>query len=978
MCRKFAIFVIRTWKKSSGVYLIYGMSEGNIIVRRAKVNNLKDITVEIPRGKFVVVTGISGSGKSSLAFDTLFAEGQRRFAESLSSYARQFLGRMSKPDVELIEGIPPAIAIEQKVNTRNPRSTIATSTEIYDYLRMIFARIGRTYSPVTGEEVKCHSVNDVMAWLFEGEASAVYLLADLGWERRDDKVELMLQLKEEGYSRFFTDKVVRIEEVMKSAETGEYPDSLYLLIDRLKLPRFADGLPVGTEGEGWAQSAWDDLQTRLHSSIDSAFDKGNGTIVVRREIAGAVEMKQFVNRFEADGMEFVKPDEYLFSFNSPLGACPVCGGLGQIIGISEDLVVPDKSKTIYDGAIACWRGEKMGWFKDLLVKNSTKYGIPIFEPYCNLSQEVKDMIWKGCPAETEEESVIGLNEFFRWVEANRYKVQYKYMLTRYSGRTVCHDCGGSRLRKEALYVKVGGKNIHELLCMNVDHLLDFFENIDITPYEHRVADKAIGEIVSRLRYIQDVGLSYLTLNRTSNTLSGGESQRINLVTALGSSLVGSLYILDEPSIGLHPRDTERLIAVLKRLRDIGNTVVVVEHDEEIMRAADLLIDIGPKAGINGGEIVFEGRLGDEADASVRERSLTLQYLEGDRVRYRRKKRDWSYSIVVEGAMEHNLKDIDVRFPLGVLTVVTGVSGSGKSSLVGDVLYPAIYRHINHAGAAPGTFRGLSGNLDRITHVEYVDQNPIGKSSRSNAVTYLKVYDDIRKLLSDQQYAKMNGFTPSHFSFNMDGGRCPECQGEGFVKIGMQFMADVSMVCESCGGRRFKPDILEVKYKGKNIDDMLNMSVEEAISFFGSQDDPVAKRIAERLQPLVDVGLSYIKLGQSSSTLSGGESQRIKLAYFLSINDVAPRSKSQKILFIFDEPTTGLHFYDVEKLLKSFDALLAKGHSIIVVEHNLDVIKAADWVIDLGPEAGDGGGHLVYAGTPEKLSSCKESYTARYM
>ena len=514
--------------------------------------------------------------------------------------------------------------------------------------------------------------------------------------------------------------------------------------------------------------------------------------------------------------------------------------------------------------------------------------------------------------------------------------------------------------------------------MNVDQLLDFFEKIDITPYERRVADKAIGEIVSRLRYIQDVGLSYLTLNRTSNTLSGGESQRINLVTALGSSLVGSLYILDEPSIGLHPRDTERLIAVLKRLRDIGNTVVVVEHDEEIMRAADLLIDIGPKAGINGGEIVFEGRLGEETDASVRERSLTLQYLEGERGRYQRKKRDWSYSIVVEGAMEHNLKDIDVRFPLGVLTVVTGVSGSGKSSLVGDVLYPAIYRHINHAGAAPGTFRGLSGNLDRITHVEYVDQNPIGKSSRSNAVTYLKVYDDIRKLLSDQQYAKMNGFTPSHFSFNMDGGRCPECQGEGFVKIGMQFMADVSMVCESCGGRRFKPDILEVKYKGKNIDDILNMSVEEAITFFGSQDDPVAKRIAERLQPLVDVGLSYIKLGQSSSTLSGGESQRIKLAYFLSINDVAPRSKSQKILFIFDEPTTGLHFYDVEKLLKSFDALLAKGHSIVVVEHNLDVIKAADWVIDLGPEAGDGGGHLVYAGTPEKLSSCKESYTARYM
>ena len=599
-----------------------------------------------------------------------------------------------------------------------------------------------------------------------------------------------------------------------------------------------------------------------------AFDKGDGTMCVRRERGSEMELKTFVNRFEADGMEFVRPDEYLFSFNSPLGACPVCGGLGQIIGISEDLVVPDKSKTIYDGAIACWRGDKMGWFKDQLVRNSSRYGIPIFESYCNLSQEVRDLIWKGHQAETEEDSIIGLNEFFRWVEANRYKIQYKYMLSRYSGRTVCHECGGSRLRKEALYVKVGGKNIHELLCMNVDQLLEFFRNIDITPFERRIVAKAIEEIVSRLQYISDVGLSYLTLNRTSNTLSGGESQRINLVTALGSSLVGSLYILDEPSIGLHPRDTERLIAVLKRLRDIGNTVVVVEHDEEIMRAADLLIDIGPRAGINGGEIVFSGKIGDEAESSIRERSLTLQYLHGERPRYQRAKRKWTYSIKVEGAMEHNLKDIDVTFPLNVLTVVTGVSGSGKSSLVGDILHPAVYRYLNHAGAAPGTFRGLSGNLDRITHIEYVDQNPIGKSSRSNAVTYLKVYDDIRKLLSDQQYAKMNGFTPSHFSFNMDGGRCPECQGEGFVKIGMQFMADVSMVCEACGGKRFKPDILEVRYKEKNIDDILNMSVEEAISFFGSQEDLLAQRIAERLQPLVDVGLSYIKLGQSSSTLSG--------------------------------------------------------------------------------------------------------------
>ena len=932
--------------------------EGNIIVRRAKVNNLKDVTVEIPRGKFVVITGISGSGKSSLAFDTLFAEGQRRFAESLSSYARQFLGRMSKPDVELIEGIPPAIAIEQKVNTKNPRSTIATSTEIYDYLRMIYARIGRTCSPVTGVEVKCHTVQDVMEYIYENEDSTLYILADLGWAEREDKVELMLQLKEEGYTRFFTDAPVRIEEVMKNAQTGEYPDELYLLVDRVRNPKKDD----------------EDQKTRLLASVDTAFNRGGGTMYVRSE-----ELKMFCDRFEADGMTFQKPDEYLFSFNSPLGACPVCGGLGKIIGISEDLVVPDKSKSIYEGAIACWRGDKMGWFKDQIVKNSTRYGIPIFEPYCNLSQSVRDMIWKGCPAETEEESIVGLNEFFKWVEANRYKVQYKYMLNRYSGKTVCQDCGGSRLRKEALYVKVGGKNIHELLSLNVTELLEFLENIQLEENDRKIASKAIEEIISRLKYIQDVGLGYLTLNRTSNTLSGGESQRINLVTALGSSLVGSLYILDEPSIGLHPRDTEKLIGVLKRLRDIGNTVVVVEHDEEIMRAADLLIDIGPKAGVHGGEIVYKGVLGDYADQSEMDKSLTLQYLEGGRQRYVRKRRSWDYSIKVEGAMEHNLKDIDVAFPLGVLTVVTGVSGSGKSSLVGDILYPALYRHINQSGAAPGTFRGLSGNLDRITQVEYVDQNPIGKSSRSNAVTYLKVYDDIRKLLSDQQYAKLNGYTPSHFSFNMDGGRCPECQGEGFVKIGMQFMADVSMVCEACGGRRFKPDILEVRYKGKNIDDILNMSVDEAIAFFGSQDDAVAKRIAERLQPLVDVGLSYIKLGQSSSTLSGGESQRVKLAYFLSMNDQPVKaSKVQRILFIFDEPTTGLHFYDVEKLLKSFDALLAKGHSIVVVEHNPDVIRSADWVIDLGPEAGDGGGQLVFTGTPDQLKACPSSYTSKYI
>ena len=982
-------------------------AEGSIIIRGAKVNNLKNLTVEIPRGKFVVITGISGSGKSSLAFDTLFAEGQRRFAESLSSYARQFLGRMSKPDVEAIEGIPPAIAIEQKVNIRNPRSTVATTTEIYDYLRLIFAKIGKTYSPVSGRLVTASSAGDVLKFIEsikpEGDANIpVYILADISWAGRDDKVELMLALKEEGFSRFFTDRQVSIEDVMRLSESGDFPEKLSLLVDRLKL---------GAAGIS------EELAARLHSSVQTAFDKGEGRISVCWQDGDGLHSEEFSNKFEMDGIKFRQPDEYLFSFNSPLGACPVCGGLGEIIGISEDLVVPDKSRTIYDDAIACWRGEKMGWFRDLLVKNAAKFGIPIFEPYHNLTQEQRDKIWNGCPAANEEDSIVGLNEFFKWVEQNKYKIQYKYMLSRYSGKTICHECGGSRLRREALYVKVGGKNIHELLKMNVGQLAEFFRNIDLNEYDRSVAGKAIEEILDRLDYINDVGLGYLTLDRRSNSLSGGESQRINLVAALGSSLVGSLYILDEPSIGLHPRDTDRLISVLKRLRDIGNTVVVVEHDENIMKAADLLIDIGPKAGVNGGEIVFEGRLEDavktiEGAASGHvqnenvvsnrkednergvsgeefgttsyalkslDHSLTLQYLTGRRSRITRQKRSWNYSITIEGAMEHNLKDIDVKFPLGVLTVVTGVSGSGKSSLVGDILYPAIYREINHAGPVPGTFRGLSGNTDRITQVEYVDQNPIGRSSRSNAVTYLKIYDDIRKLLSDQQYAKINGYTPSFFSFNQDGGRCPECQGDGFVKISMQFMADVTMVCEACGGKRFKPDILEVRYQGKNIDDILSMSVEEAIEFFGTQSDPTAQRIAAKLQVLVDVGLGYITLGQSSSTLSGGESQRIKLAYFMLMNaEQSGKAKEQKILFIFDEPTTGLHFYDVEKLLKSFDALLARGHSIVVVEHNADVIRAADWVIDLGPEAGDGGGHVVFAGTPEDLRSCKESYTARYI
>ena len=934
-------------------------TEGNIIIRRAKVNNLKDITVEIPRNRLVVVTGISGSGKSSLAFDTLFAEGQRRFAESLSSYARQFLGRMSKPDVEMIEGIPPAIAIEQKVNIRNPRSTVATTTEIYDFMRLLFARIGRTYSPVSGLEVRAHTVQDVLRPIFDGEAHTVYILSDIRWKDRKDKVELMLQLKEEGYGRFFdtdTREVLRIEDVMQM--DGNYPENLHLLVDRAKTKGDAD----------------EDLRTRLLSSVQTAFDKGEGDMSI--VLDGT--RKAFCSRFELDGMTFREPDEYLFSFNSPLGACPECGGLGKIIGISEDLVVPDKTKTIYDGAVACWRGDKMGWFKDLVVKNAEKYDIPVFVPYCKLTERQRNTLWTArSGGVTDESTIVGIDEFFEWVNQNRYKIQYKYMLSRYSGRTTCHACGGSRLRKEALYVRVGGKNIHELLSMTIDELLAFFECVKLTDYELGIAGKAIEEIVYRLRCIQDVGLGYLTLSRAMNTLSGGESQRVNLVTALGSSLVGSMYILDEPSIGLHPRDTDRLIAVLKRLRDIGNTVVVVEHDPEIIRAADLLIDMGPKAGVHGGEVVFQG-IAEQFTPEELKRSLTLQYLTGERKPYVRAKRPWQYSITVNGAMQNNLKDIDVQFPLGVMTVVTGVSGSGKSSLVGDILYPALHRRINETGDLPGTFKGLSGNLDRITRVEYVDQNPIGKSSRSNAVTYLKVYDDIRKLLSEQQFARINGFTPSFFSFNQEGGRCPECQGDGFVKIGMQFMADVTMICESCGGKRFKPEILEVRYRDKNIDDILNMSVEEAIAFFSSQPEDLAKSIAEQLQPLVDVGLGYIKLGQPSSTLSGGESQRIKLAYFLSLSKNDDRPRKDRILFMFDEPTTGLHFYDVEKLLKAFDALLSRGHSVVVVEHNLDVIRSADWVIDLGPDAGDRGGEVVFAGTPEDLVRQGKTFTGMYL
>ena len=929
--------------------------EEYIEIKGARVNNLKNLTLRIPRGKFVVVTGISGSGKSSLAFDTLYAEGQRRFSESLSSYARQFLGRMTKPDVDGIDGVPPAVAIEQKVNIRNPRSTVATTTEIYDFLRLLYARIGRTVSPVSGEEVRRDGVQDVMDALDAGGGGTWYVLADLGWSARQDRVELLLQLKEDGYNRLYAGgEALRIDDVLRQG-----PDTLpeaWLLVDRVRLGARMD----------------EDTRTRLLSSVSDAFSRGDGRMALADE-KGA--LKPFCSRFERDGITFRIPDEYLFSFNSPLGACPTCGGLGKVIGISEDLVVPDKTKSLYDGAIACWRGDKMGWFKDRLIEVADHYGIPIFEPYCNLSREVKDLIWNTKYEEGDPFGFVGVNDFFSWVETQRYKIQFKFMLSRFSGRATCSACGGSRLRREALWVKVGGRSIHEVLMMNAAVALEFFTNLQLTPTERSIAAEPLAEITSRLQCILDVGLGYLTLDRACNTLSGGESQRINLVTALGSSLVGSMYILDEPSIGLHPRDTERLIGVLRRLRDIGNTVIVVEHDEEIIRAADLLIDMGPLAGVNGGEVVFSGTAAKAGPKDI-SKSLTLQYLNGQKLRYQREKRPWQYSITVEGAMEHNLKDINVRFPLGVLTVVTGVSGSGKSSLVGDILYPALYRRINDAGDLPGTHRGLSGNLDRITRVEYVDQNPIGRSSRSNAVTYLKAYDGIRKLMAAQQAAKIAGFNANYFSFNTEGGRCPECQGEGVVRIGMQFMADVEMVCEECGGKRFKPEVLEIRYRGKNIDDILDMSVDEAVAFFAAGPEDESLRVAEQLRPLQEVGLGYIKLGQSSSTLSGGESQRIKLAYFLSLS--RSKSKSERILFIFDEPTTGLHFFDVEKLLQSFDALLSAGHSLVVVEHNLDVIRAADWIIDLGPDAGDAGGQVVFAGTPEEMAAAGGTITSKYL
>lgn len=918
----------------------------------ARVNNLKNVTVDIPRDKFVVITGLSGSGKSSLAFDTLYAEGQRRYVESLSAYARQFLGRMSKPDCDFITGLPPAIAIQQHVAQRNPRSTVGTTTEIYDYLRLLYARIGKTYSPVSGTEVRHDTADNVVnCALTYAPGTKLTVLSPLKIRGGRTLAEQLAINVQQGLTKIDVDgEILNIEDYIGSLDfEKKQTSSIYVIIDRLSVNDSKDAV------------------SRLTDSVETAFFEGDGECLLR--LYPSRILHHFSTRFEADGILFEEPEENMFSFNSPLGACPTCGGIGRTLGIDENLVVPDKTRNVYEGAVVCWRGEKMGLWHDEFCRRAKKNKFPIFTPYYKLSQREKDILWHGSDEERRlpEEQQVSIDAFFRMLEANKYKIQYRVMLARYRGKTVCPDCHGTRLKQQASYVKIGGRAITELVDMPVEELQHFFSNLQLSDTEKRISERIIKEINGRLRYLVNVGLGYLTLNRPSNTLSGGESQRISLATSLGSSLIGSLYILDEPSIGLHSRDTDRLISILRELQQIGNTVVVVEHDEEIMRAADYIIDVGPDSGRHGGEIVYAG---DLSDITTGTKSHTLHYLlKEESIPVPKSRRAWNNYIEVKGARENNLQGINVRFPLNVLTVVTGVSGSGKSTLVRDILFKALKRHFDEVADRPGEFVSLDGDLDQIQGVEFVNQEPIGKSSRSNPVTYIKAYDEIRKLMSEQPLAMQMGYNASFFSFNTEGGRCEECKGEGTIKVEMQFMADLMLTCDSCHGKRFKSDILEVKFAGKNIYDILEMTVNQAIEFFSANGK---ENISASLKPLQDVGLGYIKLGQPSSTLSGGENQRVKLAYYLGLK------KSQPTLFIFDEPTTGLHFHDIKKLLDSFESLIQRGHSIIVIEHNMEVIKCADHIIDLGPEGGHRGGLIVAEGTPEQVAACGKGYTGRYL
>lgn len=920
----------------------------DIVIKGARVHNLKNVSLTLPHGKLIVITGLSGSGKSTLAFDTIFAEGQRRYVESLSSYARQFLGKIDKPDVDLIEGIAPAIAVEQKVRTRNPRSTVGTSTEIYDYMKLLFARIGKVYSPVSGKEVRCDSVDDVIGFITSLPVGTKLMIASRTRIPKEQSLtEYLTVLMSNGFARVITHdgEIHRIEDFIKDS-----CDSFSILIDRLAIPEEIDR----------------EFRGRVFDSVQKAFSVGEKHAEVW--IYGQKGCHEFSTAFEADGMEFERPSEHLFSFNNPIGACPKCEGYGKIIGIDEDLVIPDKSKTIYENAIACWRGDVMGKWKDRLVYAGDKSGIPIHKPFYQFSEQEKLLLWSG------NKYFGGLNEFFEMLQKNRFKgIQYRVMLTRYTGKSTCPMCCGTRLKQAALLVKIAGHTIADLQTMSIDNLVRFFDNLSLDAHDSKVVERVLKEIKVRLSYMQEVGLGYLTLGRMSSTLSGGESQRINLASSLGSSLVGSLYILDEPSIGLHPRDSENLIKVLKKLRDIGNTVLVVEHDRQIMENADWIVDVGPLAGSGGGEIVYSGTL--QGMETKTDRSLTARYLFGNlRLDVKNNVRKWNRSITIKGARENNLKNIDVEIPLGVMTCITGVSGSGKSSLVDQILYPTLLRTISETTMHPGDSDGITGDIEAVSAVELIDQNPIGKSSRSNAVTYLKIYDDIRNLFASQQLAKVRGLSANNFSFNSPGGRCEECKGEGIIHIQMQFMSDIDIVCEKCHGKRFTDQVLEILYREKTIYDILEMTVDDAVAFFSEDSaNRICQKIVSDLAVLQKVGLGYIKLGQTSATLSGGENQRIKLAYYL----LQDKKKSRQMMFIFDEPTTGLHFHDTKKLIESLEHLVDRGHTVVVVEHNMDVVRSADWLIDLGPEGGENGGRILYAGIPEKITECKESVTGKF-